>query len=213
MFCRVTVAPPVEPLSLTEVKLNHKVEDTLRDDLLNGLIVAAREYAENYCQLSLVQQTREVFYDAFGGFFSVPYGLASTKSALTLPYGPVSSVVAVEYVDTDGNNQTVSASDYDFIQYRQPSMLVPAFSKYWPVTRYQSNAITLRYIAGYPLGVGSPTDYTSNIPRTIKTAMQLLIGHWLQNAEATTHGTKTLGLIEIPLGVEVLLGQHRVSWL
>ena len=196
MYARVTVPPPVEPLSLTEVKLNHKVEHTLDDELINALIKTAREYAENYCQLSLVTQTREVFYDVF-------------YQNIELPFGPVTSLLALEYVDSQGVTTAIASTEYTLVNYRLPALISPAYSKYWPAARHQLNAVTARYVAGYAPLAGSPTDYTANVPPGIKTAMQLLIGHWYANREATAPGT----LSNIPIAVDALLGSHRVSWL
>lgn len=196
MYSRVIVAPPVEPLTLTEVKLDRGVEHTLHDDLLTALIRSAREYVENYCSLSLITQTRELILDAF-------------DTSLELPYGPVQSVTAIEYADTNGITTTLAAADYTVNVNRYAAMIAPAWGLYFPTTRWQANAVTVRYIAGYAPLTASPTDYTYNIPPGIKTAMKLLIGNWYENREATSDRPQH----EIPMAVTHLLGQHRTSWI
>lgn len=196
MFTRVTVAPPVEPLTLTEVKLDRAVEHTLHDELLTALIRSAREYVENYCGLSLVTQTRELILDEF-------------STVITLPYGPVQSVSSVSYFDTNGVGQTLLSSQFALYANRYPPILTAAYGLYFPVTRFQENAVSVIYVAGYAPLAGSPTDYTYNIPPGIKTAMKLLIGNWYENRESTSDRPQH----EVPMAVTHLLGQHRTSWI
>lgn len=196
MYSRVIVAPPVEPLSLTEVKLDRAVEHTLHDDLLSGLIASAREYVENYCSLSLVYQTRELLLDGF-------------ESVIELPYGPVQSLLTFQYINTDGVLTAVASTDYVTLIQRYNAEVMPAYSKYFPTPRYEAGAVRLTYTAGYPIAAGSPSDYTSGIPPGLKTAMKLLIGGWYEFRESVAERAPT----EVPMAVTHLLGQHRRSWL
>lgn len=195
MFSRVIVAPPVEPLTLTEVKLDRAVEHSLHDDLLTALIKTARSYVEDYCTLSLIYQTRELILDAF-------------SNSVEIPYGPVQSVEAIEYVDTNGITTTLGVANYTVNVNRYAAMIAPAWGLYFPATRWQANAVVVRYIAGYE-PVGSPADYTYNVPAGIKTAMKLLIGGWYEHRESVAERAPT----EVPMAVMHLLGQHRRSWL
>lgn len=196
MFSRVKVAPPVEPLTLTEVKLDRGVEHTLHDDLLTALIRSAREYVENYCSLSLVTQTRELILDEF-------------VTWVEIPYGPVQSLSSVTYVDALGVTQTLASNQTALHAYRYPPIVTAAYGLYFPVTRYQENAVTLTYVAGFEPLAGSPLDYTYNIPPGIKTAMKLMIGNWYENRESVSDRQ----MYEVPGAVSHLLGQHRTSWI
>lgn len=196
MFSRVIVAPPVEPLTLTEVKLDRAVEHSLHDDLLTALIKTARSYVEDYCSLSLVYQTRELLLDGF-------------ESIIELPFGPVQSLLTFQYVNTDGVLTDVTATDYVSHVNRYNAVVVPAYSRYFPTPRYEPGAVRLTYTAGYPVAAGSPADYTSGIPPGLKTAMRLLVGNFYENREATSDRPQH----EVPLAVSALLGQHRRSWL
>ena len=77
----VIVPPPVEPLTLDEVKLFHRIDHNLEDAMLSVLIQAAREYCEGWAGQSLVTQTREV-------------SVAVYVEGMRLPFGPVQSVTA-----------------------------------------------------------------------------------------------------------------------
>lgn len=193
MYSRVIVEPPVEPLTLTEVKLNRRVEHDLDDDLLTLLIVAARRYVEQWCQISMVTQTREAGYDSFSNTF-------------WLPYGPIQEVISLEYTATDGVATPIT--DYQADLYGAIPQLVPAFNMNWPVTVGASvNVATVRYVAGYTPVAGSPTDYTSSVPQDLKTAMHLLIGNWYENREASITGTINTAL---ELGVKAILEPYRL---
>ena len=214
MYYRVIVEPPVEPLTLTEVKLAHSVEHALYDTMLTDMIKEAREHAEKYLQRSLVTQTREIAYDSF--MHNMPWELPAfylscqSRWPLQLLWGPVQEVLALEYVAADGTVTPIT--NYQSDLYAPVPRLLPAFNTYWPQSvGADVNAVRVRYIAGYPPVYGSPTDYTSNIPGPIKRGMQLLIGHLLENREATIQSQRGLGLVEIPLGVQSLWSQYKLS--
>lgn len=196
MYSRVIIDPPVEPLTLTEVKLDRGVEHILHDDLLRGLIAAAREYVESYCGLSLVMQTRELVADQFETFYE-------------LPYGPVQSVLSVAYVDVNGVTQTVANTEWVAHINRYTATVTNAYDKIYPTARYELNAVRISYVAGFAPLSGSPTDYTASIPPGLKVAMKLLIGNWYENRESTSDRPQH----EVPMTVMHLLGQHRRSWI
>jgi uncharacterized phiE125 gp8 family phage protein len=207
---RVIVKPPVEPLSLIEAKVHLRYETDEQDELISALITAAREYTEDYCRLSLVTQMRELVLDTF---YTNPAYYPWTRyyfavDPIELPNGPLQEVTAVVYVDQNGVEQSLDASTYLIDINASSGWVKPAWGNYWPQPRYQSNAVSIRYIAGFPPVEGSPTDYTANIPAGLKIAMKLLIGHWFENREAVGPN-----LAELPLGVAAFLNQYRTSWL
>ena len=81
MVSRVIVPPPVEPLTLAEVRLDRAIDNDLQDELLTRAIKSAREYVEGLAGVSLVTQTREVNLTRY------------TAGDLDLPFGPVQSIV------------------------------------------------------------------------------------------------------------------------
>jgi Phage gp6-like head-tail connector protein len=88
----VVVPPAEEPLTLAEVKLNHRIDGDDEDTELERQIQAAREYVERYLGQSLVTQTREATYAYYD----------ATWPASVLPYGPVQSVESVTQDSTTG---------------------------------------------------------------------------------------------------------------
>lgn len=208
MYTRVIVGPPVEPLTLAEVKRHVTVDDDDHDEDLLDMIVEARQFIERECNISIITQTLETTFDS-------GYGVAA---AFDLPFGPVQSVAAVEYVDATGIVHEVTAYQSDV--YAPTARVMPAYGTLWPYVvaptgwgdplnpnwRY-FNAMRVRYIAGYAPSADSPTDYAANVPRPLKRAMKLLIGNWFENREATVTGTINT---KLDLGVDSLLSLYRL---
>jgi uncharacterized phiE125 gp8 family phage protein len=190
MFSRVIVEPPVEPLTLAEVKAYRRVDFDDDDALLLSLITAARKHVENFCGISLVTQTRETLYDYFPLY-------------IQLDYGPIQSIASVDYIGTDGVSTALTDYTSDLTRWR----LAPSYNGYWPTVRTVYGGVTVRYVAGFAPLEGSPTDYTGNIPADIKAAMQLLIGNWYENREATITGAVNQA---IEHAVTALLAPHRM---
>ena len=193
MSSRVIVEPPVEPLTLAEVKLDRAITHDQHDDLLRGLIRAARAHVERYCGLSLVTQTREATFTHFPDY-------------LQLDFGPVQEVLSVDYVASDGTSTALA----DYLTDLRLGRIAPTYDGYWPTVRTQYNGVTVRYVAGFEPAEGSPTDYTANIPPDLRTAMFLLVGHWYENREATFTGTFRATNAPLEYGVKSLLDLHRM---
>lgn len=184
MNYRVTISPIFEPVSLDEAQAHcRSIDDTAENATLTELIIAAREYCEQYTRRALAPQTIELYLDYF------PY-------EIKLPMPPITSVTSITYKDYLGTETTVSASNYvvDTVK----GCINQAYGKTFPsFTPYISNPIKVTYVAGYV-----------TTPKTVKQAMLLLIGHWYENRSAT--GTEVNKYIEF--GVKNLLSLHRVGW-
>jgi len=63
MGLKQTVAPALEPVSLTEAKLHLRIDTTAEDVLISSLIKAARQYCENYQRRAYITQTWELWLD------------------------------------------------------------------------------------------------------------------------------------------------------
>lgn len=155
----VLVTPPaVEPVSLLEVKNWVRADSDLTQDdaLLNGLITAARQYAEMVTQRSLIAQGWRLVGDAFpmpqqagvpfGQFFSYP------SNALLLERGTVLSVTSLQYMDMNSVWQSMAANTYVAELSDCPARVAPAFGQVWPPTLPQIGSVKVDYLAGYASG-------------------------------------------------------------
>lgn len=158
-----TVAPPAEPITRAEAKTQCRVDsdDTAHDDFLDALIIAAREWVENYCRRSLVRRTYELRMDNW-------------PSEFRLPMGPVSSVSGITYIDSGGTQRTLATDQYQVDTNSTPPRITPEYGVVWPFVKPgRVNAIVVTYVAGYAPSSDSPTDHAANVPKAIKAALKL----------------------------------------
>ncbi|MBL4869163.1 MAG: phage head-tail connector protein [Pseudomonadales bacterium] len=180
------VTPPAsEPMLLGEVKSDLRIDDDDNDLFLEGLIVVARDFAESETNRALISQTWDLNGDCF-----VP--------EVMLPKPGLISVDSISYVDADRIVQVLDSSVYQVDAVSLPGRIRPAFDQQWPTTRKQMNAVTIRFTCGY----GSRLQ----VPRGIKKAMVLLIGHYFKNREETTDKKQ----YTLPNGVSALLGPYII---
>lgn len=202
---KIIVDATEEPISLDEARLQCRVDaydspaEHPDDPLITGLITAAREWAEKFTGRTIAQKTLELALDQF------PCG------AIDLPGSPVQSVTGFTYTDGDGAMQSPG---YQFDTYSEPPRLLPAVNASWPATygQYatslaagQANAVKVRYVAGYTLPGDSPDQWP--LPKSLKQAMLLCIGHWYENREDTS----IVKLESIPMGAQALARQYRLE--
>jgi len=183
LYSNVTTEPTVEPVVIGEAKLHLRVDHSDEDTLIAILIQAAREWVEKRTGRSLINQTRTAKMDFF-----------PRTNTIRLPYGKVSSLTSIYYYNDSEVSTLLAASEYwtDFTN--DISRIIVKNS--WPSTYDMPNAVTLVYVAGY----GSAA---SNVPRPLKQAMFLIIGHLYEHREQ-------VGEImhEVPFGVEALVGPY-----
>ncbi len=186
MAWRVSTAPDDEPVSLAEAKLHLRVDMTDDDDLITGLITAAREWSEGYQNRAYITQTITLTLDEFPETFE-------------LPQAPLISVTSIKYIDTAGVQQTLSTDVYDVDTESEPGRVALAYSQCWPTIRGDINSVEVIFQAGYG-------DAGADVPASVKSAMKLLIGHLYEHREMVSEIKTT----EVPMTVKSLLGMDRM---
>lgn len=183
-------AATTEPLTLAEAKRHCNIADELdaHDTYLTALTVAAREYVEAYTGRQLINATWDLVLDRFP-----VYG------PIYLPKSPLSSITSITYLDADGASQTWSSANYRVITSTEPGTVNLAYQVTYPTTRNVAGCVTVRFVAGY----GSTA---ASVPKAVKQAMLLLVGHWFANREALGN---VGGMVE--MAVESLLAMYRVG--
>ena len=169
-----------------------KTGDATEDALIKGLITAAREYCEGVTRRALASQTIEAYLNCF-----------PRENRIELPRPPLQSVTSVKYKNSAGSEKTL-AENTDYLVDAESNVggLVLPYGKSWPsFTAYPVNPIKIRFIAGY---------FSENpIPKSIKQAMLLLIGHWYEHREAVISATVSK---EIEFAVKALLALWKAGW-
>jgi uncharacterized phiE125 gp8 family phage protein len=175
---RITAAA-TKPVDLTAAKAHLRVLHSDHDTEITGFIAAATAHAERLTGLAFLSQTWELVLDCF------------PDEDIEIDLGPVTSVTSITYLDEDGAEQTMSASDY-VVDTASRSGRINAPDG-WPTARDTLNAVRVRFVVGT-----DPDD-------DVKNAILLLIGHWYKNRAAASVDAVTA----VPLAVADLLGLHR----
>ena len=185
------VTPPAqEPVMLDEAKAHLRVDDDTEDAYIASLIVAAREWCENYQRRAYITQTRELRLDGF-----------PRRPFIRLPRPPLQQVTAIKYVTADGTETTLDASQYVVDTASQPGRVLLAPGASWPAVDLQpGGAVRITYTCGYG-------DTPDKVPAAIRRAILLLVGHLYENREAVVVGSASK---ELPFAVTALLSPGRV---
>ena len=198
------ITPPViEPVTLQEARAHLRIADATDDVLLLTLIKTARLHLENESKRAFCSQTWELTLDQFPGSYWYNQAWIPSASCLTaipLPRPVLQSVTYIKYVDGAGVLQTLATSEYQVVSKSEPASVVPAYGKYWPWTRPQPEAVTVRYLAGW-----TSADL---VPLPIKQSILLLIGHLYENREAVSLDGRPPQVL--PLAVQSLLMPYTI---
>jgi uncharacterized phiE125 gp8 family phage protein len=178
-------APASEPVTLADMQAVmgiHDTSDTLRDSVIESRITAARMMAEEFTRKAIISQTWDLYAPCFRPYFDLKMNQQS--------------VTSLKYIDTDGNQQTLSSDQYlvDTVH----GCLYPAYGVTWPSVRSQYNAVIVEHVAGYG---ANATD----VPNNVLEAIKFLVAHW-ENYQPGIEGAR---ITTIPYAVEQLLRPER----
>ncbi len=172
---QMTVDPaPIYPVTLDQAKKQLRIDSDDEDDLIQGYIAAATEYAQQYCWAQFITAAFVERRD----FFPASIG------PMQLARNPNPSVTSVQYLDTGGVLQTLPSTNYVVDPYIVPALIVPAYATYWPTTRWHINDVTVTYTAGY----GASQD---NVPQEIRQAILLKVSQlfWARGENGLSTGS------------------------
>jgi uncharacterized phiE125 gp8 family phage protein len=186
-----TAAPAVEPVTQNEAKNHLRVDTSADDNLIDGLIAAARQWVEHYTRRALITQTWEASLDRFP---------VSESEPIVLPKTPLLSVGSISYLDLQGSTQTWAASNYQVDSVSEPARILPVEAADYPSEQDDTlNTVTITFDAGYG-------DAETDVPSAIRQAMLLLIGEMYERREQGSPQE----INQVPFGVQALLGPYRV---
>lgn len=185
----LVTAPAAEPISIDEAKAHARIDVDVDDQLVEALITTARRTAEALRNEALITQTWKLVLDAF------PQG-----DTLRIPKPPLQSITHIKYTDEDDNVSTYASGSYIVDTDSAPGRVVLRDGESWPgTTLIAANGVEVQFVCGYG-------DAGGDVPREVRQAMLLLIGHWYENREEVTIGEVAR---IIPMGVEALLWFDR----
>lgn len=154
MYLKQTIAPTSEPITLEEAKAFLRVLDSDSDELINSLIVAAREHVENITNRQLLPATFEL-YDA--------------NIVHKLPKNPIRSIEKIELLGEDGTYSEFDNSLYYL--FRELGIGYIGY-KTMPSIINHPEAFKITFTSGY-----------DTIPEAIKQYMKVKIATLFENRE------------------------------
>jgi uncharacterized phiE125 gp8 family phage protein len=189
MHTKIITPPSSYPVTLEEVKRHVRAADFEDDDvLLQFLIQACTQSAENFTGRAFIDQVFDVYYDGF------------TTWPLRIPRPPTISVDGV----FTGNPES-EFTGYLLDQASAPARLYLENGSSWPTVTGSYNTVRVRVRAGYVDESASP--YEANVPDAIKAAILLHIGTLYQTRETVVIGQS---ISQMPMSAEYLLAPYRV---
>lgn len=203
---KVIQEPTHEQLSLADVAAHLRLDATgsppayAEEAWLEAIIPVAREVCETLSGLTLAPKGLEIGLRAF----PCHWGWGWSRHGIPLVTAPVLGIGTVSYDDGSGTPVVMDTSGYVLDDFIRPAVLYPAYNTSWPTAIDNPNAVRIAFNAGYTTPDDSPNDQP--LPKSIRHAMLLVIGHLFENREQTT----AIKLEEIPLGIASLLSGFRV---
>jgi uncharacterized phiE125 gp8 family phage protein len=196
MTPKVIVAAIDEPLTIEECRQHLEAQsygdsdvDPTDDAMIEGLLAAAREHCENFTGLSMATRTLEIALNEF----------PDDGESIELPMGPVRDVLSISWGDE--SDDELGDVDVTLDDYSKPSKITPITGS-WPAVTAATNVIKIRYLAGY----GVDTDGGEELPKVLRSAILLMLGHLYANREDTAEKAPS----SIPNGAEALMRPLRV---
>lgn len=180
------IVAPAPFVSWEEMQTHGKIEEESDQTYVETLISAATTWldgATGWLGRSLGVQVLEFA------------GCGWPQSVLCLPFEPIIEVVSVNYIDPNGDEQSLPLPFPDDV-----SDL--------PDVRGNPGDVRIRYRAGY--GKQDPDDplkWINTVPDPIRVAVMMLVSQWYENRQGLTVG-QTVG--ELPFAVRVLVQPYRV---
>lgn len=164
------VSPPAaEPVSVELARLQCRRGAEL-DGLLEVYIPAARELGEHITNRAFITQDWRLDLDRWPDDIDVK---------LWRP--PHQQVLSVEYVDPDGNLQTLASTAYVLKAKPLPGWLLPAVNTTWPSIAAVADAVRITLRTGYG-------DAASDVPAGIRLWMLQRIAAAVENPAALDVG-------------------------
>jgi uncharacterized phiE125 gp8 family phage protein len=181
-----TVAPTEDPITLAEAKAHVRVDHNDDDSLITALIAAATNHLDGYTGIlgrALITQTWRQDFAAFA-------------PKIRLALRPVASVASVTYFDGDNTSQTLSASIYGLFEDGAGPYIALDPDQTWPGSYRRVDGVSVTYVAG---------EAAAAVPKGIKQAILLLVGHWYANREAVAEAQ----MHAVPMAAAALIHPYR----
>jgi len=154
-----TVEPAAEPVTLADAKAQLRITHVSEDDLLAGLIRAARDDVERATGVAMIDQAWRLTLDDW-----------PPRGTTHLLRHPVKEILSVTTFGPDGEASLVDPSRYELDALSRPARL--HFEQAAPALKAM-NGVEIDFTAGF--GEAGP-----DVPDLLKRAILLLVAHWYE---------------------------------
>ena len=185
---KIKTEPSEEPVSISELKAQLRLDNSDQDSMLTSLIKAARQAVEAKLHRTLCSTTYIQYHDEF-------------ENPIELYRPPATSVTAVTYLDEDDAEQTLDSSNYNLDLNSLPPRIKLADSASWPSISSAPAAVRVEFVAGY----GGASDVPEPIRQAILMLAADLYEHSEANVEVTLNENKTLNFLLAAYAVPVVV--------
>ena len=154
--------PAVEPITLAEMKAYLRVDEdeAAQDDLISGLIKAARLMIEATSRRILIEQSWRVVLDRW-----------PRDGTVLLPVAPLIAVDAIRITDAAGTVTELPDDTFEADALSDPPRIIVQDA---PEPGKSRNGISIELRAGF----GTAAEA---VPATLKLAIRILVAHWFEN--------------------------------
>jgi hypothetical protein len=162
---RAVSIPQIEPVSVSDCQDYLKIPRTQDTDMITGLIVAARTYAEAVTSRSLASKDYVMLMDRFPYYTDVNMALDLPLSNSYARYStlwnysqmirikdvsPVTEIEKITYIGTDGYPHDIFPGVDFLVDYAaEDCRLFTMANSYWPTILYVPNSVAIFLTAGY----------------------------------------------------------------
>ena len=159
----LVTSPTADPVSVADAKSHSRIYQEADDSLLSAYIRMATNSCQNRCRRAFMPQTWRLSLNQFpgrspaAGYRSSTYEEYYRENFIKLPYPPLRSIIAFQYMDTNGNlyymtqSFGVQVGNYLLDTSPDPGRVNLPFSGIWPTTiLFPTSAINITFGCGYP---------------------------------------------------------------
>jgi len=206
MTLRLITAATALAVDIDEAKAHLRVTESAEDDLIESMLWAAQDMAEQATGRALMTQTWELSESEFPSInvWQIQ-NIAPTKLVLgfELTKPVVQSVTSITYTDSEGVVQTLAADQYTLMNDDFGcSRIVPAYGVTWPENRGDSGSIRVTFVAGYANAAA--------VPQAIKAWIKLQVSSLYENRESESYSSRAVSTTVKMSFVDRLLDRYRV---
>ncbi len=203
---RLVTAPTWEPVVPNDFVNHSRIANSDIDNgVVQGFIIAARDYIETATKRKIAQQQWMLCLDFWPGIFLDDWRPTAWRYGIVrMPFPPLISVDLIQYVSPDITQgqpfpyTTLAQDQYMVKTSTEPGLLAPNLYTIWPITHPMAfEAVQITFTCGYPS--------VSGVPPGLIQAIKLLTAHFYENREETTEKA----LKRIPLGIKSLISANE----